>query len=437
MSSANAETALPSLAPPPRASAALSQTRPPGRKLGEPEFARIPDHRWHGRVSDRLVVALFAAAILVPFVVFFRAERSALSLSENRNLAPPPNFSWGNRGHWAEEIDAFYRDHFAYRAHLVRWEAKLRAVKLGASNKDLLIGRDRWAFYTREGNFENHMGLAPFTADQLSEWKDYLERRHDLLARKGSQFLFVIAPDKETIYPEQLPDAIRHALRPDRLGQLMAHLRATGSKVSVLPLHDVLRAAKSEGLVYFPQDTHWNGRGFFYANQAIARFAQERWFPDLPIPTLAPDYEIKPMAWEGGEWNLVGLPDENGKFRSEFLIRKTPLLSRLGRGQLPDNWQEIPQPWLAPLWFSQPTGRHRVVVLHDSFMRTGNPDRNQMPLAESFAQSLFIGSLPGVRELSSLVERERPELVILELVERHLQPTPPPDTPEAMDLGLD
>ena len=138
----------------------------------------------------------------------------------------------------------------------------MRAVGLGASNKDLLIGRDRWAFYAREGNFENHMGLAPLTAAQLTEWQGLSRTPSRSALHKGCKFLFVIAPDKETIYPEQLPDAIRRALRRDRLGQLLAHLRAAGSPVNVLPLHDALRAAKSEGLVYFPQDTHWNGRGF-------------------------------------------------------------------------------------------------------------------------------------------------------------------------------
>ena len=144
-----------------------------------------------------------------------------------------------------------------------------------------------------------------------------------------------------------------------------------------------------------------------------------------------------PTPWTFGEWNLVGLPEENAKLRSDFLIRKTPLLARAGRGELPDNWQEILEPWLALLWFSQPAGRHRVVVLHDSFMRTGNPDRSQMPLAELFAHSLFVGGLPSLREISTLVENEQPELLILELVERGLGPMPPVDAVEAMDLGLD
>lgn len=421
--------------PPQRTLAASPLSRPGSRKLGEPEFARIPDHLWHGRISDSAVVALFVAAILSPFVAFWLGVRGEPELQENRKLAARPDFSLANRDHWAEQIDTYYRDHFGFRARLITWENTVRAAKLGASNKDLLIGRNRWAFYAREGNFENHMGLAPFSESELQAWKRHLELRHALLAADGIKYLFVVAPDKETIYPEELPAFVERALRPDRLSQLMAYLKKTQSPVAILPLHDLLRAAKSQGLVYFPQDTHWNGRGFFLANQEILREVKRRWFPDLNVPTLAPDYAIEAQPFLGGEWNLVGLPRENGTFFSEFVVRKTPALAKAESGhRLPSNWPEIPESWVRPLWYSQPQGKHRVVVIHDSFMRTGCPDRDHIPLAESFAYSLFVGRRPDTAQLMTIIEREHPDLVIQELVERHIFGLPPEDPPVAFDL---
>lgn len=419
---------------PPRTIAASPLSRPRSRKLGEPEFARIPEHLWHGRTSDSLVVALFVAAILLPFWAYFFPFPGEPPLIENRQLASRPDLSLGNLDHWAEQIDAYYRDHFGLRARLIHWENTIRAAKLGSSNKDLLIGRNRWAFYAREGNFENHMGLAPFSRDELEAWKRHLELRHSLLEAEGIKYVFVIAPDKETIYPEELPPYVERARRPDRLSQLLAFLKETKSPVAVLPLHDVLRAAKSQGLVYFAQDSHWNGRGFFLANQEILRLAKERWFPDLQVPTLAPDYVLQEQAFFAGEWNLVGLPSENGKFRSEFVVRKTPPLAKAQSGQLPKNWPDIPESWCRPLWYSQVQGKHRVVVFHDSFMRTGCPDRDHMPLAEVFSHSLFVGHRPDIEQIQTVVQREHPDLVIDELVERHIVGLPPPDPPSATDL---
>ncbi len=419
---------------PQRTIAASPLSRPQSRKLGEPEFARIPEHLWHGRKSDSMVVVLFVAAILLPFFAYFFPLPDEPPLIENRKLALRPDLSLANRDHWAEQIDAYYRDHFGMRAHLIHWENTIRAAKLRASNKDLLIGRNRWAFYAREGNFENRMGLAPFSRDELELWKRHLELRHTVLEAEGIKYLFVVAPDKETIYPEEMPVYLERARRTDRLTQLLAYLKETKSKVAILPLHDVLRAAKSQGLVYYPQDSHWNGRGFFIANQEILRVARDRWFPDLQIPTLAPDYVIDAQPLNFGEWNLVGLPYENGKFLSESLVRKTPALAKAETGRLPKNWPDIPEPWLRPLWYSQPQGKHRVVVFHDSFMRTGCPDRDHIPLAEVFAHSLFIGHRPNIQLIETIVEREHPDLVIQELVERHLSGPPPPDPDSAVDL---
>ncbi len=409
---------------PARRTAASPLARPQSRKLGEPEFARIADYRWHGRLSDGLVAALFVAAILLPFIASWQSIRGEPELHENRNLAARPDLGLSNWARWAEQIDAYYRDHFAFRARLINWENTLRVVKLQSWNKDLLIGRERWMFFTGEGNLDNHLGLEPFSAQELAQWKQYFERRHFLLQASGSRYLLVIAPDKEAIYPEMLPDAVRRSLGTSRLTQLLTYLQQTNSPLAVLPLHNALRAAKSQGLVYFPQDTHWNGRGLFLANQEIARYAQAHWFPELQVPTLAPDYAIEEHAWEGGEWNMVGLPRENGKYRSEFLIPKRPPRAQARPGTLPANWPDIPQPWLRPLWYAQPQGSRRLLVLHDSFMRTGCPDRDRMPVAEVFAHSLFIGDQPDLVHLDTLVNRERPDLVVQEIVERHLRGAP-------------
>jgi len=138
---------------------------------------------------------------------------------------------------------------------------------------------------------------------ELAQWKTYLEERQNRRSARNIKSIFVIAPDKQSIYPEMLPVYLLPK-GSTRVDQLIAYLRETHSPANVLDLRPVLLEAKHDGLVYFPQDTHWNGRGYFAAYRAISRRLQE-WFPDLPVQALGTNFDIKRTYNPLGDWGLV------------------------------------------------------------------------------------------------------------------------------------
>ena len=50
-------------------------------------------------------------------------------------------------------------------------------------------------------------GTQPFTPEELEQYQKILEARRDWLAERGIPYLFVIPPNKDTIYPEFMPPA--------------------------------------------------------------------------------------------------------------------------------------------------------------------------------------------------------------------------------------
>ena len=59
---------------------------------------------------------------------------------------------------------------------------------------------------------------------KLEEWRILFEERRVWLKERGIRYLVVFAPDKTSIYPEQLPDAYRPRSPISRLDQLVDHL---------------------------------------------------------------------------------------------------------------------------------------------------------------------------------------------------------------------
>jgi alginate O-acetyltransferase complex protein AlgJ len=394
------------------------------RVLGLPEFARVPDHAWISRVPDSLLIVLFLLAITLPSATWLLHWESGQSLGENRVLARPPAFGQDRTEELPAKIDAYFGDYFGFRKQLIHWHSVVERKWLGISSDRVVIGKDRWLFLSEQGILlQDFLGLSPFTPEQLKAWKEYLETRREILARRGVRYLFVIASDKWFIYPEKLPDYIRAKAGRPRLDQLLSFLKTTNSPVDVLDLRYALISAKSQGEVFFHQDAHWNGLGYFAAYQEICKRLQ-KWFPEIHPQSLGKDYDIRNVSWPGGEWGSLGLPDENLIYASALAFGKGTQTAKEVPVNLPPGILPKLAPEHMPTEMVQPAATHRLLLLHDSYMRTGFADHNEFPFSQHFADSLYVGmfhvSLPA---LLQLLDYQHPDVVIEEIVQRQIRGT--------------
>src|SRR5436190_21050559 len=102
---------------------------------------------------------------------------------------------------------------------------------------------------------EHYTGLARFSEQELKDWQELLEGRRDWLARRGCKYLFVVPPDKHSVYPEYLPDWLIKSETPSKVQQLIAHMKAH-STVPTLDLREALVEAKQGAVLYQMTDTH-------------------------------------------------------------------------------------------------------------------------------------------------------------------------------------
>jgi hypothetical protein len=226
------------------------------------------------------------AAITAPLCAqLLRREGGAPLAMENRTPAQMPELSWSWRAltTFPGRFQAYCDDNFGLRAELLRLHAAAKFHLFGVSPAStVIVGKEGWLFCSADRSAEVWRGLYPFAPDEIDGWLDVLEQRQRWLAERGIAYVFAIAPNKEDIYPELMPDSLNR-VGPTRLDELLARASQRGA-VEVVDLRPALLAEKQHDgggdPLYYPGDTHWSWHGAWAASNALLAELQGR-FPAL------------------------------------------------------------------------------------------------------------------------------------------------------------
>lgn len=362
----------------------------------------------HGLPGARTLVIVFVLVLVLPGLgLLLGVDRATISESEMRELAPPPRWSWTTAGlaAWPGAFERYFDDHFAFRNRLIDGRAAVLWRGLRTSASDTVIaGKNGWLFYGADGGLDDWTQAQPFTPAELTVWCQTLVRRQAFLSRRGIPFLFVIAPDKQMIYPEQMPDALRRLRDDYRSDQLLTYMKAHAPAVPMLDLRPAVLAAKSADLLYHRYDTHWNDRGALAGYQAIATWLRQ-WFPAIR-PLQRSDFDTDPAVPSGDKTTMLGLTDRN-KLDMPGLVLRRGEGFQVVEPAIPDPYGEVGLLVTEHRDRTLPT----VIVYRDSFGGRLIPF-----LSEHFSRAAYVWQ--NEFEFGD-IERDKPDIVIQEFVARH------------------
>lgn len=409
---------------------AVSHTKP-DRIAGTPPSVRLrtapmPDYAWITPISGIALIVVFVVALGLPLLGSVFNWRGT-TLNENRNLAPPPDFRHGRLQDFPPKIDAYFKDHVGFRAAMVRASGTVLHRTLQSSSDSVVLGKipapgePQWLFYAAQGIIEDRLGLRSLSHAQLERWRKILERRSVWLAARGVSYFYVMAPEKSTIYPEFLPDYLRaHSSTNTALDQLLHYLKTTGSPIRFIDLREALSADKSAGYLYFPDDTHWNGRGFFAAYREMVKTLR----PASQPLQLGRDYEIRGVISNSYHdlSSMLGLPPDSS--HSYFLAHRGLLKAVPAAATWPPDVDAPPSASSVYALATQNSNQPRLLVLHDSFFDAGPFTQEDQPLAAHFSRSYFAAIDPDDNTMRSFVDLEHPNIVLEEHAERALGNVP-------------
>ncbi len=359
------------------------------------------------RWTDTSLIAVFMVMLWLPTLdTFFHFDRTTLP-KENRALAQFPILKPGLGGpkEFIAGLEAYFNDHFGCRNQLVHWYGRLGArifsEKTGAS-RFVIVGRNGWLFLTSpEGAIEYSRGVRRFTPQELSDWQALLEHRRDWLARLGIRYIFVIGPDKATVYSDQLP-AWLNKVQPDvKLDQFVTYMH-THSTVEVLDLRPALRAAGQIAPTFYQTDHHWNFFGGFVAYQEIVRLLskQSPGLEPLPLASFNLERQTVPSSY------LADWADLDVNETCAVYLTPKSGLSPLEMSSKPYHYTSP-----APISFTQnPKAHGSVIFFGDSFK-----DYIMPFLGYHFGKITYINQSVLSEKW---IEQEKPDIVISEMWEQ-------------------
>jgi hypothetical protein len=377
-------------------------------------------HPWR----DRAVVALFVLALALPALALVATWSRTTTRFENRPTAawPAPATAWTQPRAFTAAFERAFADRFGGRDALIRLHHGAKAVAFGTSPvANVMLGRDGWLFFLGEDgrSLDRHYrGTAAFTDAEVDALVAELARRRDVLAAQGIAYVVAVVPEKFTIYPEQLPAGIARmpATPLDRAAAALARDPA----LHFVDLRAPLAAAKARERVYFLTDSHWNYNGAVVGYEAIMG-AVQRALRDAGraglasiVPAPRPPFVAGTDVYSGDLATMLGLPR---RFQEPDLAPLGKVLAA-SAGRCAQRVDVPPDPVLYPpaqdpqVYECATPGLPRAVVYRDSMAIPLIP-----LLAQNFARSVFLSS----RKLDpALIARERPDVVIEELVERSI-----------------
>jgi alginate O-acetyltransferase complex protein AlgJ len=294
-------------------------------------------------------------------------------------------------------FNAYFSDH--YRLHQEEVDL-LESARLYLLNEksfpNVLIGKEDWLYYTGENNIQDHECTMPFTQAELAAIRERLSGWNDALQQRGIRFYVVIAPNKESIYPQYLPDQVQAGVRACRIDQVLAELQ--DAPLNVLDLRSPLQSAAQTAQVYHRTDTHWNSTGALVASQTIlARIRED--LPDLSVPA-AEAYTSEVREHSG---DLAGFLPRDARFieREAFLVPLQPSAAVFEQASDGTAVSSI-----------SGSNLPRAVIFCDSFADALKPY-----LSGHFSRVVYSRSF----DLDfDLIEREQPDVVIFEVAQRYL-----------------
>lgn len=335
-----------------------------------------------------LFVCFFFALCMLPGLgTLFLGESQAAA---NEVLSPKPRAqkpdgSW-NLSYFSDVTD-YFSDHFAFRQELITVDSCLKAAVFHTSSQEqVALGKDGWLFYAE--TLDDYTGARLITereafciARSLSLAQEYVKAHH-------GEFVFTIAPNKLSLYPQYYGDLERaDVTSATRLAQAL-------ELEGVVYANLFQRFSQEEEVLYHKTDSHWTYKGAALAHDAVLE----------ALGTSGQAFS-KPGTYEKnhqGDLSVMLYP-ASPVIEDQFRFSEEPQFTYVSPIRGPDDLRILT---------SSQGEKGNLLMFRDSF---GNTLHTLM--AESFGNALFSRAMPYnlgfMKELPA-------DHVVVEIVERNV-----------------
>jgi alginate O-acetyltransferase complex protein AlgJ len=363
-------------------------------------YSRVVEAARRRCSGESALAVVFMAVLLAPLVYTTVGGPEIFPNTANRDLtAWPAVRSVSDALEVPERLNGYYSDRFGLRDVMLHlWQVLLLKSLHISSEAAVVLGRDGWYYYTDDFLNDRFLGIAELPAEQVDRAYATVRESTAEVRRAGAKVYLVIAPDKETIYPEYLPGTLGGLDTGVQIRQLLGF--SGGPEIEQIDVFRPLLAKRDMARLYYRTDSHWNNLGAFVSYGAIMDGLRVD-FPSLH-PKKIDDYLVEQTQEQGLDLaRFLGVPGTRDTGFS-FVSR------REGRGPA-----RKPGGSAISVHDNPDSNGPTLLFVHDSFGYRLLPF-----LCQEFRQVIDVDLVVDAYRPERVAEF-RPDLVIWERVERY------------------
>ena len=296
--------------------------------------------------------------------------------------------------------------------HLAAWlDSNISYFSTGSiTSQQVVAGKDKWLFYKSSIDGEplkDYIGESRYTDIEMNAALKNASKLQKYWEKRGTDFLYVVPPNKENVYYEYMPDDIKRISKISRGDVTIDFLKNNG--INIVNLKPVILDSIKDSTtykdkeLYYKYDTHWNQLG---AEVGVEQIIKE--FGGKSIPLESDDIYASQLvdhisaerdlaATAGLKWLL--------KDESDFTIKANPVI----------DWslleKEINQQGNAIIKNDKAVYNKTILVIGDSFRIAMIPS-----LSRYYSKVIVITGNDRYEDYASY----HPDYVVYERVERYM-----------------
>lgn len=359
-----------------------------------------------------LILFIVACMVLclIPSVgmLFFPTTKT----TENKAMAEPPKLiteeGAPNKAFFSD-FENYFNEHIALRNQLLYSDAMIQSTLFRESNvSGVIYGTDGWLYYSSTLN--DYLGTNVLSERQLYNLGYNFRLIQDYVEAQGKDFVLLIAPNKNTLYGDNMPYYKSYVVKQEHSAVLLGPILKQ-QNVNYLDLFKLFEA--QEEVLYLKQDSHWNMKGANLAYNGIMdslNLPHEDYSDTTPVLTQNENGDLNKMLY-----SFYGQPEQNYDYNLTQAFSYT------------SNEKDVEGRWLIT---ENPSGTGTLLMFRDSFANTLIPF-----LSNEFHTAYYSKGEPNA--LARYMETYNPDYVVIEKVERNIANylnNPPILTPAEVQL---